>query len=197
MGEKKPGAPPGIKGPVVEGKCTMCGYTGYTHNVEAVNLSIAQWLMEQGHILGEIQALETEMPCSQYWQNYIKGDAPQGDRDINKILTETGKEQKQNVEKDIKDKSQGVLEKAKKAVQDKIKEMEDKNTQAVRRFIRIRMIRPNTNTRPLPINGRIGIIRPVRHGYDRIRIILPNMDSATPQHAHTGGNNAHDGEQHR
>ncbi|KJP84991.1 hypothetical protein AK88_05373, partial [Plasmodium fragile] len=123
MGDTKPGHTAGIPGPVVEGRCTMCGYEGHKHNVQAVNLEIAQWLMYDGGIIEEIKKLEGTMPCAQYWDQYIHKAATKGDP-METILTTEGMNEKKRLDKEIVEKAKQAFEKAKTKVQDKITELE-------------------------------------------------------------------------
>ncbi|KJP84866.1 hypothetical protein AK88_05503 [Plasmodium fragile] len=122
MGEKTAGQQSGLTGPVVHGKCTMCGYKGYKHHAQAVNLEIAQWLMREGKILSEIQQLEAQMPCNQYWQKYINDGAQAGDP-IEKILTTPGIDKKNKLDKEIVEKAEKVFEQAKEAVEREIEKL--------------------------------------------------------------------------
>ncbi|KJP89172.1 hypothetical protein AK88_01258 [Plasmodium fragile] len=127
MGQQTNGVD-GIKGPVVEGKCTMCGYTGYKHNAQAVNLEIAQWLMAEGNILSEIQQLEAEMPCSEYWEKYINKEHVEKGNPMDKLLNEKGKEKMKDIKNEIVQKATKVFDKAKDAVEKKITQLAGSNT---------------------------------------------------------------------
>ncbi|KJP88573.1 hypothetical protein AK88_01852 [Plasmodium fragile] len=116
----KPGA---VRGPVMDGRCTMCGYVGNRKNVEAVDLKIAYWLMQEGGILGEIQAMEKEWPCEQYWDKYTNNQAEEREPDINKILTEAGQNEKKRLDKEIVQTAEKVFEKAKEAVEREIEKL--------------------------------------------------------------------------
>ncbi|KJP85049.1 hypothetical protein AK88_05319 [Plasmodium fragile] len=122
MGQQTNGVD-GIKGPVVEGKCTMCGYTGYKHNAQAVNLEIAQWLMAAGNILSEIQQLEAEMPCKEYWEKYINKEHVEKGNPMDKLLNEKGKEKMKDIQNEIVQKATNVFDKAKDAVEKKITQL--------------------------------------------------------------------------
>ncbi|KJP85057.1 hypothetical protein AK88_05312 [Plasmodium fragile] len=132
----------GLKGPVAEGRCTMCGYVGHTHNVEAVNLEIAQWLMNQGGILAEIQQLQQQRPCAEYWQDYIKKEAAESGP-VKDTLKPEAMEEMDKAKKEIKKTATRVFEAAEKKVQDKITELQGKNTN-----IRPDTYRTNMDGRP-------------------------------------------------
>ncbi|KJP85075.1 hypothetical protein AK88_05297 [Plasmodium fragile] len=125
----------GLQGPVVEGRCTMCGYKGYTHHVQAVNLRIAQWLMWEGGLLGEIQKLEQEMPCEQHWQKYITHGAKAGDS-IETILTTPGKEEKKKLDTAIVETAQKAFEGAKAAVERELEKLKAPETDRTRHRMR-------------------------------------------------------------
>ncbi|KJP84939.1 latent-transforming growth factor beta-binding protein 4 [Plasmodium fragile] len=105
-----------LKGPVTEKRCTMCGYVGNRKNVEAVDLKIAYWLMQEGGISEEIRTLEREMQCNQNWEKYINKHADKEENDINKILTIEGMKEKKRLDQTVLQKAEDVFEKAKKKV---------------------------------------------------------------------------------
>ncbi|KJP85060.1 CD99 antigen [Plasmodium fragile] len=77
-----------INGPVIEGKCTPCGYTGYHRHITAINLAIAQWLLGDGNINEEITAMEQAMPCDMKWEQYIKEQGTEGNTIKDSVSTE-------------------------------------------------------------------------------------------------------------
>ncbi|KJP84732.1 hypothetical protein AK88_05636 [Plasmodium fragile] len=60
-----------LDGPVIQGKCTACGYGENRRWAHAINLKVVEWLMGQAAILAEIQAMEKAMPCTDKWKDYI------------------------------------------------------------------------------------------------------------------------------
>ncbi|KJP84853.1 hypothetical protein AK88_05517 [Plasmodium fragile] len=107
----------GVTGPVVEGKCTMCGYKGYEHTVQAVDLDIAHWLRGQGKILHGIQHIDGSVPCDTKWEDYTKGKTKPSNPDK---VDETKITEIKDTEKKIVDEAKRVIEKAKVAVEQEI-----------------------------------------------------------------------------
>ncbi|KJP85785.1 hypothetical protein AK88_04601 [Plasmodium fragile] len=70
-----------LDGPVLEDKCTACGYKDHERLAHAINLKVVEWFLEEGRIKAEIQALERAMPCKTKWTDYIK-QLDQGDKHI-------------------------------------------------------------------------------------------------------------------
>ncbi|KJP87551.1 hypothetical protein AK88_02855 [Plasmodium fragile] len=140
MGHATNGAP-GLRGPVVDGRCTMCGYKDNKKHVTAINLDIAYWLMDKGGILEELKQLEHKMPCQQLWQQYIKKAATKGDP-IETILTTEGMNEKKRLHQQILQTAEKVFEKAKDKVQEEIENLQGKNTHVTNtaEYGRLRML---------------------------------------------------------
>ncbi|KJP85652.1 hypothetical protein AK88_04724 [Plasmodium fragile] len=117
-----------LQGPVMDGTCTMCGYVGHTRNITAINWKIAEWLLYNARIMEEIQKMERDWPCEQYWEKYIQENAKEGERDISKILTQPGIQKMQEVEKEIRDEAKKAFEGAKDKVQQEIDKHTGTNT---------------------------------------------------------------------
>ncbi|KJP84686.1 hypothetical protein AK88_05682, partial [Plasmodium fragile] len=47
-----------LGGPVIDGKCTACGYTGYKRLARAINLPVLEWFLYDAHILQGIENIE-------------------------------------------------------------------------------------------------------------------------------------------
>ncbi|KJP85183.1 hypothetical protein AK88_05177 [Plasmodium fragile] len=107
----------GMNGPVMNKRCTMCGYTGYKHNVQAVDLRIAQWLMKEGGILGELAEMEKKMPCQEYWEKYTQEQVKPQDT-MDNILTAQGQVEKQRLDKEVVEKVEQVFNEAKKKTEE-------------------------------------------------------------------------------
>ncbi|KJP84763.1 hypothetical protein AK88_05605 [Plasmodium fragile] len=120
-----------LQGPVMDGKCNMCGYVGHKQNVEAVNLDIAHWLRGEGKMLDGIQHIDGSVPCTTKWAEYTKDKAKKhkvkrvDDTKIPKI--------KQDVEK-IRTEAVKTIEKVIKVVQEKIKAVDGKATNSTMRI---------------------------------------------------------------
>ncbi|KJP88328.1 hypothetical protein AK88_01944 [Plasmodium fragile] len=116
-----------LQGPVMDGTCTMCGYVGHTRNITAINWKIAEWLLYNAGIMEEIQKMERDWPCEQYWEKYIQENAKEGERDISKILTQPGIQNMKQAQKEIREGAKKVFEKAKEEGQREINERTGKN----------------------------------------------------------------------
>ncbi|KJP88407.1 hypothetical protein AK88_01859 [Plasmodium fragile] len=113
-----------ITGPVIEGKCTACGYGEYQRWANAINLKVVEWLMEHAHINEEIKRMQEAMPCTTQWTHYIKQLDPQhnpikdGDRDWTSIkahLSAAGNTTLETAEKDMEGEVKKIIEKVKDA----------------------------------------------------------------------------------
>ncbi|KJP84917.1 hypothetical protein AK88_05450 [Plasmodium fragile] len=61
-----------LTGPVVDNRCTQCGYEGSHTQLGVLNGHIVQWLMQAG-LMGEIGKIEGDMPCEKDWKEYKTG----------------------------------------------------------------------------------------------------------------------------
>ncbi|KJP85431.1 hypothetical protein AK88_04934 [Plasmodium fragile] len=116
-----------VPGPVVEGKCTMCGYDQHRRWSKAINWEIADWLLGDGTISSEIAQMQQAMPCTTKWTDYIK-DGEQQQESINKNLDDKGLKQVALVTKEIVEKATKVFEQVKKKVEQEIATVKDKDT---------------------------------------------------------------------
>ncbi|KJP84779.1 hypothetical protein AK88_05590 [Plasmodium fragile] len=127
-----------IKGPVIDGTCTACGYKGHERLSKAINWNVVEWLMQEGQITAEITAMEQAWPCEQSWHQYINELDPahnpitHGPRDWNSIhdrLSDAGKKKLETAEKDmegevkkiietVQQARDGILQKARQAFQE-------------------------------------------------------------------------------
>ncbi|KJP85071.1 hypothetical protein AK88_05293 [Plasmodium fragile] len=120
MKSAESGKPGTLGGPVIEGKCTPCGYTGYHRHITAINLAIAQWLMDKGQIMQEITAMEQAMPCNAPWTDYIKQGEKPG-HPVKDSVSKDGKEKIDKAQKAMTGSVIKIIEKVQEA-QDEIKE---------------------------------------------------------------------------
>ncbi|KJP85054.1 hypothetical protein AK88_05309 [Plasmodium fragile] len=129
MKSGQPGTPDALGGPVIDGQCTPCGYTGYQRNITAINLAIAQWLLEHGNISAEIAQMQDAMPCNKEWQEYLKEGDQQGDR-IKDRLSEEGKEKIKEGQKELAGAVIKIIKKVQEAKDDIMKEAKKISAQA-------------------------------------------------------------------
>ncbi|KJP87051.1 hypothetical protein AK88_03337 [Plasmodium fragile] len=61
-----------IDGPVVDGRCTMCAYGHNKQHVDAVNLEIVNWLLQQTKILEGMEQIEGGADCNTKWKDYTE-----------------------------------------------------------------------------------------------------------------------------
>ncbi|KJP84703.1 hypothetical protein AK88_05665, partial [Plasmodium fragile] len=110
MGKNPDGArvPHGLAGPVVDGKCTVCGYKGWETTPGIINGDIAEWFVEKG-IMAEIGKLEGDMPCEQDWRKYKKAS---GGTD-HKVIEEEKIPEVKQVEKKVVEDTEKVIGKVK------------------------------------------------------------------------------------
>ncbi|KJP85438.1 hypothetical protein AK88_04941 [Plasmodium fragile] len=117
-----------VAGPVIDGRCTACGYGENRRWAHAINLKVVEWLMQDAGILGEIKAMEKQWPCNTQWKDYIKqldpgssyieeGNTPGGN--LKDRLSDVGKEKIQEAQKQMK----GTVTKIIKKVQDATEEI--------------------------------------------------------------------------
>ncbi|KJP86088.1 hypothetical protein AK88_04279 [Plasmodium fragile] len=113
-----------LGGPVIDGTCTECGYGDNKRNITAINLRIAQWLLEHGKVSSEVAQMQQAMPCTTKWRDYINEDAKRGDP-LDDVLTTEGMQAKKRLDKDIVQKAERIFERAKEAVEKKIAELKE------------------------------------------------------------------------
>ncbi|KJP85112.1 hypothetical protein AK88_05251, partial [Plasmodium fragile] len=110
----------GLGGPVMEGKCTMCGYGHNKHHVDAVNLKIVEWLLQQTNILEGMEHIEGGADCNMKWKEYtvdkMKMDNPK-EVDATQI-PEIKKDEEKLTKEAVK-----TIEKVKVLVEQKIQEL--------------------------------------------------------------------------
>ncbi|KJP84820.1 hypothetical protein AK88_05546 [Plasmodium fragile] len=130
-----------IKGPVIDGTCTACGYKGHERLSKAINWNVVEWLMQEGQITAEIQQLHHAWPCTKNWDQYINeldpGDNPIKDGDthwnsINDRLTEEGKEKIEKAQNEMETQVTKIIDKVKTA-EDEIKEAARKIIEAAKK----------------------------------------------------------------
>ncbi|KJP85656.1 hypothetical protein AK88_04687 [Plasmodium fragile] len=119
------GGAPGIEGPVVDGLCTMCGYGHKMQHVDAADLDIVNWLMQDGNILAGMDKIEDGADCNTKWAQYTATKRKAND---NSKVDETQIPEIKETEKKIVQEATRVIEKAKEVVDSKIRELEGKNT---------------------------------------------------------------------
>ncbi|KJP85189.1 hypothetical protein AK88_05183 [Plasmodium fragile] len=105
----------GLGGPVMEGKCTMCGYGHNKQHVDAVNLDIVNWLLQQTKILEGMEQIEGGADCNTKWKEYTANKRK--DDDNSKV------DEKKITE--IKEQEKEVVEAAKKTIEDLKKKVEE------------------------------------------------------------------------
>ncbi|KJP85746.1 hypothetical protein AK88_04616 [Plasmodium fragile] len=121
-----PGTPAfgALRGPVIEGKCTACGYDQNKRSAHAINLPVVEWLLYEGKILQGIENIEGGAHCTKKWEQYTKGktkmDNPK-ELDEEKI-TEIKPEQE-----NLRKKATKKMDEVKEALEKKIQEMRDKH----------------------------------------------------------------------
>ncbi|KJP85069.1 hypothetical protein AK88_05291 [Plasmodium fragile] len=156
---KSMGDPGGIKGadrgPVIDARCTECGYDIKNPVVRVVNGHMAQLLIHEGNLMHKIGQLERTAHCAMQWKDYKSGPGrTDGNGNVDwKNIPEVTKTEKEIVQKtqaaiqEVTAKIDEEIEK-KKSEQDKGK---DTNT-----------TRKNTHIRPIPLIR----IRPHRAQYE-------------------------------
>ncbi|KJP84828.1 hypothetical protein AK88_05540 [Plasmodium fragile] len=114
-----------IDGPVVEGKCTMCGYGHNRQHVDAVNLDLVQWFLQHGNIWDGMQNIDERQFCNTKWAVYTKDNMKE--YDTTRVDEEKINDIKE-VEKNVVDAATRVIEKAKVAVEQEIEQQKGNNT---------------------------------------------------------------------
>ncbi|KJP84838.1 hypothetical protein AK88_05534 [Plasmodium fragile] len=108
-----------LTGPVIDGRCTACGYKDHERSANAINLNVVDWLLYEEHILDAIQNIEAGAECNMKWADYKK-------KKMKHDGTGSVNEEKIN---EIKNKEKEIISKAKEAV-DTLKTEVDKKIQA-------------------------------------------------------------------
>ncbi|KJP85163.1 hypothetical protein AK88_05206 [Plasmodium fragile] len=118
----------GLTGPVMDGRCTQCGYDGSRTKPGIINGEIAEWFLTEG-IMGEIAQMERDMPCADKWDTYKKKNNLRKGDTIQDILQQPGIKNMKDEEHTIIQKAKKVFKEAEKKVQEEIvrKEAEDKD----------------------------------------------------------------------
>ncbi|KJP84967.1 hypothetical protein AK88_05406 [Plasmodium fragile] len=62
-----------ISGPVMEGRCTECGYDIEKRGVRVVDGAMVNLLIHEGNLMGRIGQLENSTDCSEKWEEYKSG----------------------------------------------------------------------------------------------------------------------------
>ncbi|KJP86086.1 hypothetical protein AK88_04277 [Plasmodium fragile] len=125
MGDEKlgTGLPPG---PVTDKRCTMWGYEGHRRNVEAINLPVVEWLLQDTQLLGKIAQMQREMPCNTEWKQYIQ------EQGLKNNITEHRQAERTQIEdkvgKKVKTNAAEIIQRATEVVEEKITELNDRNT---------------------------------------------------------------------
>ncbi|KJP88874.1 hypothetical protein AK88_01368 [Plasmodium fragile] len=104
-----------LLGPVMDGRCTLCGYKGSWTQRGIINGDIAQWLVDQG-IMTEIAHIEQQMPCEKDWKKYKE---QMGGTD-NKVIEEAKIPEVKQIEKKVVEETQQVIEKVKDKIDQEI-----------------------------------------------------------------------------
>ncbi|KJP88231.1 hypothetical protein AK88_02178 [Plasmodium fragile] len=137
------GGAPGIEGPVVDGLCTMCGYGHNRKHIEAVDLDIVTWLMNEGKILAGMDKIEEGAECNTKWKEYtVHKMNKHGTGKVDETqIPEIKKDEEKLTKEAVK-----TIEKVTKVVEQKIQEIAGKHTNSKNAH--------NKNIRPLRIYGR-------------------------------------------
>ncbi|KJP88572.1 hypothetical protein AK88_01851 [Plasmodium fragile] len=136
----------GIGGPVVDGRCTACGYGHNKQHVDAVNLEIVNWLLQQGKVLDGIETIEEKRFCNTKWAVYTKDNMKE--YDTTRVDEEKINDIKE-VEKNVVDAATKAIEKAKDAVGKKITELNEGKHWNIRPTVH------RTNTRDAAANNNM------------------------------------------
>ncbi|KJP84941.1 hypothetical protein AK88_05429 [Plasmodium fragile] len=116
MGKEEETGAVTISGPVMDGRCTQCGYKGSWRTPGIIDGYIAEWLVDQG-IMGEIAHIEKQMPSEQEWQTYTAGrESEDGSGKVDETKIPEVKTMEKQVVKDTKK----AVEKVKKKIEEKI-----------------------------------------------------------------------------
>ncbi|KJP84741.1 hypothetical protein AK88_05626 [Plasmodium fragile] len=119
-----------LDGPVIQGKCTACGYEKHNRLAHAINLKVVQWLMDEGKISSEIAQMEMAMPCRELWKKYINeldsrhNPTTDGDRDLTSIkerLSTDGRKKLETAEKDMEGEVKKIIKKVHESKDDIMK----------------------------------------------------------------------------
>ncbi|KJP86044.1 hypothetical protein AK88_04301 [Plasmodium fragile] len=106
-----------VAGPVIDGRCTACGYHGHERLPGVVNWDIADWLLYDAKILHGIENIERGANCNKKWKEYTKGKMKEGEPTR---VDETKITAIKDTEKKIVEEATRVIEKAKVAVEQEI-----------------------------------------------------------------------------
>ncbi|KJP84925.1 hypothetical protein AK88_05445 [Plasmodium fragile] len=123
-----------INGPVIEGRCTACGYQGHERWAHAINLKVVEWLMHHGEIMNEIAQMEQAMPCTERWTDYIKQidhphnpikDGNTEGRTLKERLSEEGQRKIQDAEQQLEGAVTKIIENVAKDTDDILQQAQE------------------------------------------------------------------------
>ncbi|KJP86093.1 hypothetical protein AK88_04284 [Plasmodium fragile] len=112
--DDKPGAVT-IPGPVMDGRCTQCGYKGSMTQLGIINGHIVEWLLTEG-IMEDIAQMERQMPCDKNWKNYKQ---EKGGTD-HEVIEEAEIHEVTEIEKKVVEQTKKVIEKVKDKIDQEI-----------------------------------------------------------------------------
>ncbi|KJP84762.1 hypothetical protein AK88_05608 [Plasmodium fragile] len=115
-----------IKGPVIDGTCTACGYKGHERLSKAINWNLVDWLLYDAKILDAIQNIEGGTHCHMKWADYTKDKMKE--HDTTRVDEEKINDIKE-VEKNVVDAATKAIEKVKAAVEEEIQQKQNEGTQ--------------------------------------------------------------------
>ncbi|KJP86476.1 hypothetical protein AK88_03852 [Plasmodium fragile] len=117
MGDTKWGGmvPPG---PVLDQRCTECGYKSKGRKLGIVNGDMATWLLLQWRVMDKITKMERTMECTADWKEYQLEQGQHGN------LTAQDEDGKKKLE-DVKEEAKKTAEEIVKKMQDEVKEVLD------------------------------------------------------------------------
>ncbi|KJP84791.1 hypothetical protein AK88_05576 [Plasmodium fragile] len=69
-----------VGGPVIDGRCTACGYKGHERLSRAINWQVVDWLLHNAHILDGIDKIDGGEYCNMKWADYTPGKRQENDK---------------------------------------------------------------------------------------------------------------------
>ncbi|KJP85647.1 hypothetical protein AK88_04719 [Plasmodium fragile] len=115
----------GLGGPVMDGRCTMCGYGHNKQHVDAVNLDIVNWLMQEGKILDGMDKIEGGANCTKKWEEYTKGKTKANEPTR---VDETKIPEIKDTETTLQEEAKKIIEQVKAAVEEEIQKKQNEGT---------------------------------------------------------------------
>ncbi|KJP88406.1 latent-transforming growth factor beta-binding protein 4 [Plasmodium fragile] len=102
----------GTTGPVIQQRCTECGYNIQNPVVRVVDGEMVQLLIHEGNLMGRIAEMERQQECSKDWQAYKREkEADKKSGKVNKIQFPEVEKQEQEIIKITKEAVEKVKEK--------------------------------------------------------------------------------------